>query len=76
MILVTNKHISNHIVKYNQYFTFFTKLYSTMFSKISFMSFEYLITALESLHCLKPTLSRLLIGIFFRMDLKHINKLH
>ena len=40
------------------------------------MSFEYLITALESLHCLKPTLSRLLIGIFFRMDLKHINKLH
>ena len=50
------KYISNHIIKYNEYFSFLFRLHSSIFLKISFIWFEYSIKAFESFKYFKPVI--------------------
>ena len=56
------KHISSHIIKYDQFWSFLFGLYSSILLCISFISFKYSIKALESFKRFKSVLSRFLIN--------------
>ena len=61
---VTNQ-ISNLIIKYEQYFAFLLRLYSSVYAQILSILLQNLIKALGSLQCVEPTLSRLLINNWY-----------
>ena len=58
------KHISNHIIEYNQMkiFRFLFGFYSSISLKMSSISFEYSVKAFESLKYFKPVFSLLVIS--------------
>ena len=59
------KHISNHIIEYDQNFSSFIWIIFFRISVIPFILFEYSIKAFESLKYFKPVLSLLLISNYY-----------